>query len=67
MLYKVNVTYEFKGHYVIEAESSAEAERIATEQCGTVLGGIQSTNEAQVKDWEFPSHPEAVVRNWEYV
>ena len=56
--FTVEVRYSFTGTYTIEAESRKEAIRIAEEDCGCVSPTFHTSNDQQVKDWEFPTHPE---------
>jgi len=60
--FHVPLHYVFKGRFKIKAESKEEAQRIALEDCGLVLGGdIHTTDDDAVIDWHYNTHPEKVI------
>jgi hypothetical protein len=61
--YAVKTRYVFEGHFYIKAMNKAQAREYAEKHCGLVLGrSIHSTLPADVVDWEFPIHPEELIR-----
>jgi hypothetical protein len=56
--FTVEVRYSFTGNFTIEAETRAEAIRIAEEDCGCVGPTFHTSNDQHVKNWDFPIHPE---------
>lgn len=60
--YRVKVRYVFEGCFDIRAENEDEAREIADRDCGLVMGGgIHTSNDGQVCDWDFRMHPENKV------
>ena len=62
MKYRIPVTYTFEGYFDIEADSKAQAEASASNDCGmTTSNGIHSNLSDEDIDWEFPVHPEEKI------
>ena len=62
--FKVKVSYTFNGYFTLRAASGKEAARLVSEQCGTVLNGIQTTlGEESEVDWQFGLHPDRSIRD----
>ena len=60
--HRVKVQFIFDGYFDIVAHNGQQAREIANRDCGLVMGGsIHTTNDEQVKDWNFPIHPETQV------
>lgn len=55
--FRVPVEYCFKGYYKISAHSREDALRIADRDCGISLGGVHTSNDECVLDWEFDMTP----------
>jgi len=55
--YKINVTYTFRGHFIIEAETEQEARDIVFNDCGLNFGEIHTSNPDAVIDWDFDMTP----------
>ena len=61
--YTVPVKFVFKGRFFIKAESKAQANELVEKHCGLVIGGnIHHTLPDEDVDWDFPVHPEKVIR-----
>lgn len=61
--YTVPVKFVFKGRFFIKAESRAQAKEFAEKHCGMVVNnGIHSTLPDEDVNWDFPVHPEKVIR-----
>ena len=56
--FTIEVRYTFTGTYQVKAENRKEAIRIVENDCGCCGPSHQTTNDEQVKDWDFPIHPE---------
>lgn len=60
--HRVKVRYIFVGYYDILADDKSEARAVAEQHCGMMMGsGIRTSNDYQVKDWDFPMHPEVKI------
>ena len=65
-IYTVPVRFVFRGEFKIQAASKAQAEEYAEKHCGLVLGGdIHSSLPDEMVNWDFPIHPEKIVRHGE--
>ena len=57
--FKLKVSYTFNGCFTLRAEAA----RLVSEQCGTVLSAIQTTlGEESEVDWHFDKHPRLAIR-----
>lgn len=62
-VYIVPVKFVFEGKFFIKAESKAQAKEYAENHCGMVTNnGIHSTLPDEDVDWEFPVHPQKVIK-----
>jgi len=59
--FKISVKYVFSGTIDITADNKEEAERIFQEQVGVTFGEINTTNDKQVKTWDFLIHPDEEI------
>ena len=60
--HRVKVQFIFDGYFDIVADNGQQAREIANRDCGLVMGGsIYTSNDEQVKDWDFPIHSETNV------
>jgi len=59
-IYEVETRYSFTGSFFIKADNRREAILKAQQDCGCLLGSVQSSS-SDVLDWNFPVHPEAKV------
>lgn len=61
-IYKVPVTFTFKGVFEIKAEDAVEAREDIEKHVGLVLGGdIHHTLMDEDIDWEFSVHPDKKI------
>ena len=58
--FKIKVTYTFTGEFVVNADSRKEAKEIVDTNTGLTIGEVH-TNDDDVKDWDFPVHPEVKI------
>ena len=61
MKYEVKTTYTFPGHYIVEAESQAEAAEIVNQSEEPTF--IQVQNDSRILDWNFPSPTVKIERD----
>ena len=60
--HRVRVQYVFDGYFDIIADNGQQARQIVDQECGLVMGGsIHTANDEDVKDWNFPMHPDIRV------
>lgn len=60
-LYRVPVRFVIEGHFLIEAESAKAAYQLVKDGCGMISPAIQAPITDDVKDWEFPMHPNKII------
>ncbi len=60
--FRLNVRCAFDGYFTLRAASKTEAAQLVREQCGAVIGNIQTTlsDDAEI-DWEFGLHPDTMI------
>jgi hypothetical protein len=62
MKYEVQAKLVFSGKFYIEAKDAAQAKELVQKQCGmTTKGGIESSLNEDVCDWDFDPHAETVA------
>lgn len=60
-LYRVPVRFVFEGYFLVEAESAKSAYQTVKDGCGMVSPTINSPLTEEVKDWDFPMHPNKII------
>jgi hypothetical protein len=61
--YAVKTHFIFAGTFFVTADTKAEARKLVGDNCGLVLGGkIHTCLTEDVMDWDFPIHPENVIK-----
>jgi len=60
--FRLKVRYTFEGYFTLRAASETEAAQLVREQCGAVIGNIQTIlpDNAGI-DWEFDHHPDTTI------
>lgn len=62
-VYTVPVKFVFEGRFFIKADSKEQAKEYAHKHCGMVTSnGIHSTLPDEDVDWDFPVHPQKIIR-----
>lgn len=62
-VYTVPVKFVFEGKFFIKADSKEQAKEFADKQCGMVTNnGIHSTLSDEDVNWDFPVHPEKIIK-----
>lgn len=62
-VYTVPVKFVFEGQFFIKADSKEQAKEYADKHCGLVIGGdIHSSLPDEDVDWDFPVHPQKVIK-----
>lgn len=62
-VYTVPMKFVFEGKFFIKAASKEQAREYAEKHCGLVISGdIHSTLPDDCVDWDFPVHPQKVVK-----
>ena len=62
-VYPVKVRFVFDGTFFIKANSKSQAKEFADNHCGMVTNnGIHSTLPDEDVDWDFPVHPQKIIR-----
>lgn len=56
--YKIKTKFIFEGTFEVLADSKKDAIRTVNEDCGLSIGEVHTTNDYQVKDWNFDMTPE---------
>ncbi len=66
--FRLKVRYAFDGYFTLRAASETEAAQLVREQCGAVIGNIQTIlpDDAEI-DWEFGLHPDTRILQIETV
>jgi len=60
--FEVEVSFVFKGKFLIKAESQEQANEYAEKHCGLVLGrDIHSSLPDEDVNWDFPTHPDKII------
>ena len=61
--YSIKTRFVFEGKFYIKADDKAQAKEYVEKHCGLVLNrGIHSTLPDDIVDWDFPYHPEKLIR-----
>jgi hypothetical protein len=61
--YTVKTKFIFEGEFYIKAKSKAEAREFVEKHCGLVIGGdIHTSLPNDIANWEFPVHPQKIVK-----
>lgn len=60
-LYRVPVRFVIEGYFLIEAESAKSAYQTVKDGCGMISPAIQAPMTEDVKDWNFPMHPNKII------
>lgn len=60
--YKVKVRFVLEGEVTVNACSKEEAKEIVDESFGIVVGGGLHSTDSRITNWDFPIHPEMVVK-----
>lgn len=65
-LIKVEVEYQFRGYFLVKAETREQAYQEVERNCSMLSQGIQCTS-SKVYDYEFSIHPTGVTsyKRWE--
>jgi len=62
MRYEVQTKLVLSGKFYVEAKDAAQAKKLVQKQCGmTIRGGIESSLNEDVCDWDFAPHAETVA------
>lgn len=60
--YKVKVQFVLEGEVTVNACSKNEAKELVEESFGLVIGGNLHSTNSRITDWDFPVHPEMIVK-----
>ncbi len=60
--YKVKVQFILEGEVTVNACSKNEAKELVEESFGLVVGGNLHSVDSRITDWDFPVHPEMIVK-----
>lgn len=60
--YKVKVRFVLEGEVTVNAFTKDEGKEIVEESFGIVVGGGLHSTDSRIKDWDFPIHPEMIVK-----
>lgn len=60
--YKVKVQFILEGEVTVNAYSKNEAKELVEESFGLVVGGNLHSVNSRITDWDFPVHPEMIVK-----
>lgn len=60
--YKVKVLFVLEGEVTVNACCKDEAKEIVDESFGIVVGGGLHSTDSRITDWDFPIHPEMIVK-----
>ena len=65
---RVNVTYTFKGYYIVRADTAKAAAQIVDDNCSMTLSNGLAVNadESVIPDWNIPVHPETEITGVSY-
>lgn len=65
---RVNVTYTFKGYYIVRTDSAKGAAQIVENHCSMTLSNGLAVNadENVIPEWNFPVHPEPEITGVSY-
>lgn len=65
---RVNVTYTFKGYYLVRTDSAKTAAQIVHDNCSMTLSNGLTVNadESVLPDWNIPVHPETEITGVSY-
>ena len=60
--YKVKVQFVLEGEVTVNACSKDEAKELVEESFCLVVGGNLHSMDSRIIDWDFPVHPEMIVK-----
>lgn len=60
--YKVKVQFVLEGEVTVNAICKDEAKELVEESFGLVVGGNLHSMDSRIIDWDFPVHPEMIVK-----
>ncbi len=60
--YKVKVQFVLEREVTVNACSKDEAKELVEESFGLVVGGNLHSMDSRIIDWDFPVHPEMIVK-----
>lgn len=61
--YKIKTTFIFTGEFYINAMDKESAKQIAEQECGMTYGGISTSAEEDIVDWDFNMIPEKRIKS----
>lgn len=59
---KVKVQFIFEGEVTVNTCNKNEAKELVEENFGLVVGGNLHSTDSRITDWDFPVHPEMIVK-----
>ena len=60
--YKVKVRFVLDGEVIVSACCKDEAKELVKDSFGFVVGGNLHSTDSRITDWDFPVHPEMIVK-----